>query len=347
MRKDLIIAICLTALVLVVAVIVLPNQIPITPAMNNITVEQPETNITEQSTPLPGMKSGAATGKLSHNLFLNSSQSLDNGITKAGQKILVYRTIPPVVTKETTLAIARKFNVSGKLRGDTAVQSEDLSRSVEIIKKSGYVSYLNTKHTDETNSIYDPTELPSDEEAIQIATEFLKDRNLFPEDAVPVEVEHIKTERLNNKDNSKSVVWEKLAVWFGGSLNNIKVSGRSIRVLINADGEIIGYDANWRNYEPDKEYQIKTAGMAFDELKTRGVAVGINEPEMVSIDQVELAYNSMPGAYVEKYLDPVYVFRGRAMVNGKPVMSISEYVPALTDDAVKSLFPIIFYTCRG
>ena len=48
---------------------------------------------------------------------------------------------------------------------------------------------------------------------------------------------------------------------------------------------------------------------AFDELASCGVAVGMNEPDTVSIDQIELAYNSLSGAYQEEYPEPVYVFK--------------------------------------
>ena len=337
MRKNMIIGICLTALVIVVAVVVLPNQIPITPAINNTTVVQSETNITEKPTPLPGMGSSAALGKLSHNLVLNSALSLDDARNRAGETVIVYKTVPPVVTKEVTLALAKKFNVTGKLRGDTTVQSEDLATFVTIDKNTGTVIYQNSNQLDETNSVFIPEDVPSDEEAIKIANTFLQQLDLLPEDAEPVSVEHRKTYRLINKDNSKKVIWEERVVWYGGKLNSLKVHGRSIDVEINADGKIMEYYANWRNYTPSGEYPLKSPKEAFDELKSRGVAVGMNEPDIVSIDQVELAYNSMPGAYVEKYLGPVYVFKGQVMVNGKPVMSISEYVSALTDDAAKSL----------
>jgi hypothetical protein len=334
MRKDVIIGIGLIIIFVVFFIIFLPGQIHTIPVNKT---EQITTVTREQPTPLPGMRSGAAIGKLSHNLVLNSSLSLNEATTKAEKRILVYKTVPPVVNKEATLALAKKFNVTGKMMGDTTIQSDNLATYVEIEKESGYTSYANTDHSDETNSVFIPADLTSDKEAIKIATKFLKDRDLFPEDAVPVEVEHIKTERLNNKDNTKIVVWEKLAVWFGGNLDNVKVHGRSIRVVVNADGEIIEYDANWRNYKPYQEYPVKTAKDAFGELESRGVAVGMNEPESVSIDQVELAYNSLPGAYVENYLEPVYIFKGHAMVKGESIMSISEYVPALTDEAVNSL----------
>ena len=337
MRGDVIIGMSFIIIIAVFFIIFSPGQIHTIPENKTENTELFPTVTSEQPTPLPGMRSGAAIGKLSHNLVLNPSLSLNEATYKTEKRVLVYKTVPPVVNKEVTLALAKKFNVTGKMRGDTTVQSEDLATYVEIEKNSGYISYANTNHSDETNSVFIPADLPSDEEAIKIATKFLKDRDLFPEDAVPVEVEHIKTERLNNKDNSKTVVWEKLAVWFGGNLDNIKVHGRSIRVVVNTDGEIIEYDANWRNYEPYQEYPVKTANEAFGELKSRGITVGMNEPDMVSIDQIDLAYNSLPGAYQENYLEPVYVFKGRAIEKGVSTMTISEYIPALSEESMKSL----------
>jgi hypothetical protein len=340
MRKDVTIGLSIIFIIAVAAIIFIPGQIQTTPAIKNETPDQQATITSEQPTPLPGMRSGAALGRLSHNLVLNSSVSKLEEKTMEQGKIIVYMTLSPDVSHEAIYSLAKKFDVTGKLHEGNAaisIQSEDLKKSVEIDNKSGYAAYSNSDQLDETNSVYIPANLPSDEEAIKIATKFLKDRDLFPEGAYPVEVEHIKTYHLNNDDNSKTVVWEKLAVWFGGNLNNIKVHGRSIRLVINADGNIIEYDANWREYKPYQEYPVKTPSEAFGELQTRGVTVGMSEPDTVSIDQIELAYNSLPGAYVENYLEPVYIFKGQAMVKGKSIMPISEYVPALTDVSVRAL----------
>jgi hypothetical protein len=57
------------------------------------------------------------------------------------ERVLVYKTVQPNITRDITLAYAKKFNVSGKFRWDTVIQSDDLRYAVEISSVSGHVRY--------------------------------------------------------------------------------------------------------------------------------------------------------------------------------------------------------------
>jgi hypothetical protein len=73
-------------------------------------------------------------------------------------------------------------------------------------------------------------------------------------------------------------------------------------------------------------------------MKTDGVGVGMNEKDAsVSIDNVYLAYRTKAGAYSEKYLEPVWVFKGNVTIDGKPVMAVQKSISALSEESVKSL----------
>ena len=64
----------------------------------------------------------------------------------------------------------------------------------------------------------------------------------------------------------------------------------------------------------------------------------MNEPDsIISIDDMFLAYRTTAGAYREVYLAPVWVFKGNVIVDGKPVMPVEQYIPALTDESVQSV----------
>ena len=70
----------------------------------------------------------------------------------------------------------------------------------------------------------------------------------------------------------------------------------------------------------------------------KGIPVGMNNPDTsASIDEMYLAYETTAGAYKEDYLKPVWVFKGNVMVDGKSAMPIEQYIPALTDESMKSL----------
>lgn len=319
MKTEFIIGICLLAIIIGGMIIIIPNQQGVSPGAEKSTVEQPTTKLTTESSDI--------AGKVSHNLVLATS-------TKAEKNtILVYRTLPPVVTDEKTLEYAKKFNVTGALRESAVVQSKDLRYAIEISKKSGSIRYMDQ---DRPNANQDaPEYLPSDEEAIKIATKFLKDRDLYPAGAVePVAVR----ENAYTVGKGDEVYYGRIGVWYHRYLNGLKVEGTQLVVYVGGNGDVIGYYANWRDYEPYKELPVNTQDTAFAQMKAEGVGVGMNEKDStVSINDAYLAYQTTPGAYSEEYLRPVWVFKGNVIVEGRSVMPVEKYIPALTDDAVKSL----------
>jgi len=325
MKKELIMGICIIAAIIAGTIFLIPSQQNMTPGIKNDTVEQPSPTLTDQSSEI--------AGRISHNLTMNPSTSMDGG-SKALDKIMIYKTLPPIVDKEGTLTVAKKFNVTGNLRGETTVQSEDLRYYITVTKKSGAVRYQDQNRPNKQTDA--PEMLPTDEATEKIATQFLKDRDLYPESAA-----FSKTYRENAiavSEKPDRVVFGQIGVWFNRTLNGMNVKGTQLVVYVGGNGDVIGYYANWRDYEPYKEYPLITPLDAFDKLKTKGVPVGMNKPDsLVSIDNVRLAYMTKAGAYSEEYLEPVWVFTGNVMVDGNAVDFVEADIPALTDDAVKSL----------
>ncbi len=319
MKNEFIIGICLLAIIIGGQIIFTPGQQGVPAGATNGAVDQPTTTLTTESSDI--------AGRLSHNLVMKE-------ISKStADTVLVYKTVPPVVNSDATLAFAKKFNVTGTLRGETTVQSEDLVYGITLTKKSGSVEYSNSRRPNANQDA--PKYLPSDDEAIKIATKFLKDRDLYPEGAVePVAVR----ENAYTVGKGDEVYYGRIGVWYPRYLNGLKVEGTQLVVYVGGNGDVIDYFANWRDYEPYKELPIKTQDAAFNQMKAEGVGVGMNEKDSpVSIDNAYLAYQTTPGAYSEEYLRPVWVFKGNVTVDGKSVMPVEKYIPALTDDAVKSL----------
>lgn len=281
-------------------------------------------NTSYQTSVVPTGESSDVAGRLSHNLIMNFPQAA--GVNK----VMIYKTIPPIVTNEITLKYAKIFNVTGDLKGGCVVQSKDLRFGLEISKNSGSVRYFDQ---DRPNVKMDaPQYLPTDDEAIKIATKFLKDRDLYPEGAVDPTVF-----RENAIGGGNKIYYGQIGVWYHRYLNGLKVEGTQLVVYVGGNRDVIGYYANWRDYEPYKELPVKTQDAAFDQMKAEGVGVGMNEKgSTVSINDAYLAYQTTPGAYSEEYLRPVWVFKGDVTVDGKSVMPVEKYIPALTDDAVKS-----------
>ncbi|MBP2134101.1 hypothetical protein J2128_002067 [Methanomicrobium sp. W14] len=275
-----------------------------------------------QNTTITTSESSNVAGRVSHNLVLTSpaKESVDN--------VMVYKTVAPVVNKEVTLEYAKKFDVSGTLRGETTVQSEDLRYYLTITKNSGSIDYCDQDRPNENQDA--PQYLPSDEEAIEIATKFLEEKDLYPDGAVNPSVERENAYTVGKGDE---IYFSQIGVWYSRSLNDMKVEGTQLVVYVGGGGDVIGYYANWRDYEPYKEYPVVSSGKAFESLKSRGVSVGMNSQDsLVSFDEVYLAYQTTAGAYSEDYLEPVWVFKGNVLVNNESVMSAEEYVPALSEE---------------
>ncbi|OPY39272.1 MAG: hypothetical protein A4E35_00041 [Methanoregula sp. PtaU1.Bin051] len=273
-------------------------------------------------------QNGDIAGSLSYQIDMNSSMPANP------ETILVYKTNPPIVNKETTLALAKKFNVTGTLRGDCVVQSDDLMYGLEILKISGSTRYTNANRPNELMD--SPNKLPSDKEAERIATQFLEGQDLFPKGAYFSGIERYYVKSMD-KNGNEIQHYGRIEVKYGRALNNIKVIGSGITVAIGGNGDIIEYSTIWREYTPVKGFPLKSPETAFAELKKVGVKTGIETPSRVTINNVYLAYASKAPAFEEDYLEPVWVFKGEKTMKDAQTRPVTEYIPALTDDAVKSL----------
>ncbi len=314
MKKTVIIGISVLILVIAATLVCISGQ------TTAITLMQKD--VAEQTTSSQIPQSSDVAGRLSSKIILNTS------VPERIEKILVYKTVQPNVTKELTLQYAKKFGVEGDLRGETTVQSKNLTYYVLVSKNSGTIEYKNQDRP--TEKLDYPAVLPSNDEAIQIATTYLKERDLLPEGAnliTPPDRDFFYI--LGEKEDTIS--HGVVRVWFGRTLNGLHVEGSELVVDIGGHEDVIGYRADWRSYEPDKEYPLISAKEAFETLRLQGVPVGMSEVDRVSIDRVYLAYQTEAGAFKESYLKPVWVFRGQVIQNGQSIRPVFQTIPALKE----------------
>jgi len=292
------------------------------------------TNQTTQLSIAHDVQSDQVLGWLSHTITLEKPVKNNVG------GIMVYKTVTSHYTRQDILLLAQKFNISPigrtkEVNEGSSVASEG-GRVYAILHNSGFVEYTNSDRAHTVNPIDVPGKLLSDDEAIKIATKFLKDHDLLPEGAFFSGTHHGKIYQLGDNGNN-TVVWEDIEVWYGRKLNGMTVEGTQLMLAIGADGTPIEYFTNWRNYEPYKEMPVKTPDQAIDALKKKGVYVGMRNPDKISINEMYLAYETKAGAETEEYLEPVWVLKGDAIVDNKSVMPVKGDVPALTDEAVNSI----------
>jgi hypothetical protein len=309
---------------LVILIVVVSIGFVIT-QMNTISEETPPQFSSQHQS-----QSADSSGSVSHSLSLNAP------VKSNLEKILVYKTLPPNASRNRLDVYAKIFNVSGIFRegqNGLSLQTEDLKYSVEIAADSGRVIY---NVADRPNDALDsPDKLPSDEEAVRIATQFLKENNLYPEGAFLRKIEH-EYARSTDKNGKEILHNGRIVVWFGRTLNNLDVKGTQLDVEICGNCDVTEYFANWREYTPTKEYPLKSPEMAFEELKQEGIRTSMSNPS-ISINNVTLAYRTKAGAFKEEYLEPVWIFSGVASSDNASPESVSKYIPALTNESVKSL----------
>lgn len=286
-------------------------------------------NRTIQPDTISDNSGGQVAGRVSSNIVF------ENSFPKSVEQIMVYKVVSQHYTKEDSIALAEKFNMDniGKTREveeGSSIASED-GTIYAILHNSGFIEFINSNRAHTINPYDIPEKLPSDEEAIKIATEFLKERELLPEGAVFSGVTHGKIYTIV-KDGEDTVDWEDIQVWFKRELNGYPVEGTQLMLAIGGGGDIIEFFTNWRTYEPYGELPVKSPEQALEELKSKGVYVGMNSKDpVVSFNDVSLVYHTNAGAYTEEYLEPVWVFKGNVMVDDKAVMDVEEYIPALTE----------------
>lgn len=303
-----------------------------------------------QSSPVNGSSNNASPRftAISNGEVLGGSSSsnivLNAAVVQAPDQVMVYKTLPTIVTKADGIAFAKKFNITDfnePKEGDKviSVSSKDMRYNIQLYRNGGS-RYSDYNRISNPNGLDLIENLPSDEDAEKIATAFLKERDLLPDGAVFSGSEHNKAYLLNHSGSPPTVDWEDILLGYNRELNGMKVEGTQFMVEVGAHGDIISFFTNWKYYEPVGNYSIKSSASAFEELKQKRVTAGSisNKPDTVSIDIMYLAYHTQAVAYKEYYLEPVWVFKGRALLaNGISIDSVSEFIPALTDESVKSV----------
>ncbi|MHC4656912.1 MAG: hypothetical protein ACYS91_18115 [Planctomycetota bacterium] len=138
----------------------------------------------------------------------------------------------------------------------------------------------------------DRKDYPSDEECIRIATEYLKERDLLPEEAYLVGVySYIKPVGAMHVLFTRKI--DQYKSWGQGS---------KIFVRIGVAGEITRVVKSWLEYEPYKLVPIKSPKEAVKQFKYGNALIMTSRGKAI---KMELAYHN---PYNDEYIQPVYSF---------------------------------------
>jgi len=255
---------------------------------------------------------------------------LNTTLPSAPDKLMVYISKRPEVEREEVALLAKRLGLTGNV---SEVSDEfiltDGQYHFEVNKKSGRVAYTDASRWMIGNDKDKPSNLPSDDEAIDIARKFLIDKGLMPDDAVLCRVSHPRIVAINKTGDVIGVGFEDVKVSFTREVNGLPVvgAGSKIDVEVGGGGDVISVYKVWREYVPYKEFSIITPEEAFEKLKKVGIFTGIKDVETASIDKVYLGYYTKSASEEQTYLQPVYVFVGEAKGDNE-TRKFVQYIPA-------------------
>lgn len=187
--------------------------------------------------------------------------------------------------------------------------------------------------------VYSQPNLPSDDDAGKIATEFLRNRGLLPEGAVFDRV--TADQQITAVKGSDEVITSynvTLQEVFARKIDNLPVvgPGHKLKVFIGNNSEVIGLFEVWRDIEPYRDVALKTPEAAYDDLVAGNVMVATRAVYgNVTIGDVYLAYWMEPADSRQGYVLPVYVFKGD--VTNKAIdgtVPFTGYVRAVQDGGI-------------
>jgi hypothetical protein len=336
MRKDIVLIVVLFAVAIPVAWLLVPGQETIN-----------QGNQSEKNFDLPEEISITSTvigdkgPQQPYTITLKSTSTVERIPTT--RKVMVYKTLPPAASAADILAYADRMGVKGPINeGPLAISiatDEIPGIGVTIIKASGCQEYYNGRINADT-----PKNLPTNEEAIKIATSFLKENGFRIKDLAPGLAKrpqtstHYPNGTNTNQDACVEVTFKHT------NMSNLPVYSAGVDVTIGENGEIKDIYSRMRNYKPYKEMAIRTPKEAFYSLASLGIRHDDKTSRTissVSIDQISLGYQAEAGAFKEDYLKPVYILKGSSEgkdSKGKAVSEpVTEYIPALTDESIKEL----------
>ncbi|MFZ2071634.1 MAG: hypothetical protein WAV32_08610 [Halobacteriota archaeon] len=242
-----------------------------------------------------------------------------------------YGVIQKKMDDKTAKTLAEQFGMSENIvpsEDDEYLKAADDSKRKLIIYPEGSVTYYDFSKLGTLPKT--ALNLPEKDDAIDIATDYLTEKDLLPEDA---QVKMVASDQLSREDTSTGEIIENidtnLQVIFGRELNSVPVMGpgSKLKIYIGDGGEVIGIHKVWRELEASGTTGIKPSKSAFEELKQGNLGLVPPGYDNMTINKVYLAYYEEGPGVEQDHLEPVWVFEGEAS-NGAETVEIEFIVSA-------------------
>ncbi|WP_048127823.1 hypothetical protein [Methanosarcina sp. WH1] len=158
--------------------------------------------------------------------------------------------------------------------------------------------------------------LPSEEEAVKIANEFLDERNYLLEGAY---ISFLDTYTIKTINEDTNTVEKETPVFVRVSYNRnldsypVVGPGDSMEVCIGENEEIVYFFKTWREVEKAGEVSIIDANSAIEKLRQNETVEKLagSEKYPIEINEIEIGYYSETTGKDQSYYKPVWIFRGK------------------------------------
>jgi hypothetical protein len=258
-----------------------------------------------------------------NNNTIVSTFDLINPLPDVPEKMMVYKTIDPDVSEEDIISLMDTFNLQGKILNSNQLYAViDGDKILQVYKEpgTGYLRFSDMKKLMKQSKSYN---LPSENEAIQMAEDFLSSNGLLSNNTFLTGVGYNEIINWNTEGEIVADFNTAISVGFGYMIDELEVRGPGAKagVIFGENGEIIGASKIWREIEPDKEEILLSPEEALNNFKESWPPEG--DPEeadivtMLKIKKVYLVYDTRPGFIPQSHIAPAYVFFGTYNISYK------------------------------
>ena len=228
---------------------------------------------------------------------------LDKSLPDVPQSIISYKIVQPIVTLKSVASLGARFGFTGEAGpvdpAEIVMSNPEKKEMLQVKINSGSIVYIND------NDLFPLSPaLPNNEEAVKIATEFLKLTGLWHPDLAANEAV---------VGGTSGGVTSHLLVRFTRYIDGYPVTGMGNKfgVRIGDKGKVVGFMLRYDELVQDKEVPIIDPATAFDKLKAGdGVFTLPIDCSTVRITDVSIGYYLENINDKQEYLTPYYVFKG-------------------------------------
>ncbi len=233
-----------------------------------------------------------------------------------------YSIVPNQYNAQKFTALAAKLGVAGTTQyandynnPDTYIIEGNDGNSLKYHTQTGVLRYSNP--SEKYSTVTSEPTMPSDDEAIQIAVDFLKENGLMSDDMTEAVVT-CDTQGTARKDNQEILnEWTTSKnVYIKKELDGKMLLDKTI-ITIGDAGQITSFDIPTRTLQLASSVPIKSSETAFSDLPNEVSESRGDLDESVDIKNVELSYRIDSLTQNTGSITPYYVFEGKYQESGE------------------------------